>query len=229
MDKDNHVISNTKATRYTITLGSVSNGTISASTNSAGAQAVITLTATPSTGYIFDTWTVTNASTNEAITVTSNTFTMPAANVNVTATFTASSESQVTLQYTTNTTTNMTGGNDAATVGLDATKWSVVGAKAGNNLYPGLNKNGYIALYSHADGNSSITVSSLDNSTINSITITYTGASYNNGKVFVNSDEVSISNGSYPINSTSFVIENGNTPSTQVRISSIVINYTPSN
>ena len=87
MDKDNHVISNSKAPRYTITFGSVTNGTISASTSSAGAQAVITLTATPTTGYALDTWTVTNASTSESITVTDNSFTMPAANVNVTATF----------------------------------------------------------------------------------------------------------------------------------------------
>lgn len=229
MDKDNHVISNTKATRYTVTLGSVSNGTISASTNSAGAQAVITLTATPATGYALDKWTVTNASTSEVITVSDNSFTMPAANVNVTATFTTSSESQVTLQYTTNTTTNMTGNNDAASVGLDANKWSVVGAQGGHTLYPGLNKNGYIALYYHADGNNSITVSSLNNSTINSITITYTSDSYSNCKVYVGDNEVSISNGSYPINGTSFVIKNANTSSAQVRIRSIVINYTPAN
>lgn len=87
MDKNNHVISITKTTRYNISLGAVTNGTISASTNSAGAQAVITLTATPSTGYALDKWTVTNASTSEAITVSDNSFTMPAANVNVSATF----------------------------------------------------------------------------------------------------------------------------------------------
>ena len=87
MDKNNHVISISKTTRYTISLGSVTNGTISSSTSNAGAQAVITLTATPATGYALDKWTVTNASTSEVITVSENSFIMPAANVIVSATF----------------------------------------------------------------------------------------------------------------------------------------------
>lgn len=135
----------------------------------------------------------------------------------------------VTIAYSGSTTSNMTGNNDAATVGLDATKWSVVGAKGGNANFPGLNKSGYIAIYYNATASNTLTVSSLDNSTINSITINYTSNSYNNGKVSVGGSEVTASNGSYPINSTSFVITNGNTSNVQVRISSIVINYTPSN
>lgn len=66
---------------------SLSGGIISASATSATEGSEITLTATPETGYEFGAWSVTNASTNENITVTNNKFTMPAANVNVSATF----------------------------------------------------------------------------------------------------------------------------------------------
>lgn len=43
---------------------------------------------------------------------------------------------QVTLYYTGTTTTNMTGGNDAALVNLDENTWSVVGAKGGQTTFP---------------------------------------------------------------------------------------------
>ena len=130
----------------------------------------------------------------------------------------------VTLQYTTKTTTNMTGNNDAATVGLDAKEWSVVGSKGGGNNYPGLNKSQYIAIYYNVTESASITVSS-SKYTIYSIKITYTGTSYNKGKVLVGGNEVTVSNGTYSINSDSFVVTNGNTSNAQVRISSIEITY----
>ena len=80
-----------QAPRYTVTLGSVTpanSGTISASATSVGAQGVVTLTATPETGYKFDEWTVTNLTTNQTIAVSNeNKFIMPAANVSVSATF----------------------------------------------------------------------------------------------------------------------------------------------
>ena len=130
----------------------------------------------------------------------------------------------VTLQYTTTTTTNMTGNNDAATVGLNADEWSVVGSKGGGTNYPGLNKSKYIAIYYNATESASITVSSSKH-TIHSIKITYTGTSYNKGKVLVNGNEVTGTDGTYSINSNSFVVTNGNTSSAQVRISSIEITY----
>ena len=134
----------------------------------------------------------------------------------------------VTIQYTnTTTTTNMTGNNDAATVGLDATHWSVVGAKGGNSNFPGLNKSKYIALYYNATASNTLTVTNLDDATINSIKITYSGT-YNNGKVLVGGSEVTGTNGEYEIEATSFVITNGNTSNVQVRISKIEITYTPS-
>ena len=148
----------------------------------------------------------------------------------ISKTFTKSSGGEeVTLQYTGTTTGNFGTGNEAATVGLSAEDWSVIGdqGEASNNV--GFNKAGDIRLYWNAEGSNILTVSSLKDATINFITIEYTGDSYSNGKVLVGGNAVSISNGSYPINSSSFAITNGNTSNVQVRIKSIVINYTPSN
>ncbi|MCQ2196936.1 MAG: bacterial Ig-like domain-containing protein [Bacteroidaceae bacterium] len=75
-------------TKYNVNIANnIANGTVTASSTSAASGAEITLTATPATGYEFGSWSVTNASTSAAITVTNNKFTMPAANVNVSATF----------------------------------------------------------------------------------------------------------------------------------------------
>lgn len=75
-------------TKYDVTCETIEGGTISASPAKAAEGATVTLTATPAAGYEFESWTVTNASTSAAITVSEdNKFTMPAANVNVSATF----------------------------------------------------------------------------------------------------------------------------------------------
>lgn len=135
---------------------------------------------------------------------------------------------EVTMAYSGSTTTNMTGDNDAALVGLDANKWSVVGAKGGSNNFPGLNKNGDFRLYYHASGSNTITVESLEGATINSITITFTGDDYSNVTVTANGSAVTGTGGTYAINSSSFVLGNGNTSNVQVQIKSIVINYSAS-
>ncbi|MBO4612107.1 MAG: InlB B-repeat-containing protein [Bacteroidaceae bacterium] len=64
----------------------VPGGTIEADVAEAKAGATVTLTATPSSGYVFDSWDVQDESSN-TVTVTSNQFTMPASAVTVTATF----------------------------------------------------------------------------------------------------------------------------------------------
>ncbi len=137
------------------------------------------------------------------------------------------SAEEVTMKYTGDTTTNMTGDNDAATVGLDATVWSVVGAKGAANNLPGLNKAGDIRLYYNVGGSNTITVSS-NKYVINSIALTFTGDSYSNVTVTVNGAAVSATDGKYAINNNSFVLGNGNTGNTQVRIKEVVINYTAS-
>ena len=130
----------------------------------------------------------------------------------------------VTMKYSGSTTANMSTGNNAATVGLDANEWSVVPTKGSASNMPGLNKDGDIRLYGHASGGNYLTISST-NYTITDITVTYTGISYNNGAITVNGNSVTGSNGSYAINANSFVIKNANTGTTQVRIKTLVINY----
>lgn len=137
----------------------------------------------------------------------------------------------VTLKYPSgNGTTNMTGNNDATTVGLSDTDWSVIGAKGGNTNFPGLNNNGYIAIYYNATASNTITVTSLTGATIEDIEITFTAKSYNNCSVKVNGTTLSATSSSdtkkeYTINNSSFVVSNANTSNVQVRISQIVIYY----
>ena len=73
-------------TIYTITLATVTNGTIEASATEAQEGTTITLTATPNSGYVFGAWTVTDTLDN-SIAVNNNQFTMPASNVTVSASF----------------------------------------------------------------------------------------------------------------------------------------------
>ena len=66
--------------------GSVEGGTISADKAKAKLGDVVTLTATPNSGYQFVQWTVLDGNADE-VTVTDNQFTMPASDVEVSATF----------------------------------------------------------------------------------------------------------------------------------------------
>lgn len=77
-------------TTYNVNIANnIANGTVTANPTSAAEGATVTLTATPASGYELGSWNVTNASTSAEITVTNNKFTMPAANVSVSATFNA--------------------------------------------------------------------------------------------------------------------------------------------
>ena len=210
---------------------SVDSNNITSGTTVASGKTV-TLTATATSDFTFAGWTVSGATVADAAAATT-TFEMGSSAVTISASFTSSgggTSQTVTMQYTGGTTTNMTGNNDAATFGLDANKWSVVGGKGANSNFPGLNKANDFRLYWSDGGSNTITVSALESGAkINSIAITYTGDDYSNGKVLVGDNAVSESDGAYPINSTSFVITNGNTSNVQVRIKSIVINYTTGN
>ena len=132
----------------------------------------------------------------------------------------------VTLQYKGTTSGNFTTDNGATIVGLNATEWSVIAAKGSASNNVGYNKDGSVRLYYNSGGSNTLTVSSLTNATINTITIAYADG-YGNGIVKVGDNTVTGSNGTYTINNTSFTLGNGNTSSAQVRFTSIVINYTP--
>ena len=134
---------------------------------------------------------------------------------------------EVTMKYTGTATSNLLadGSNEAATVGLDASAWSVVADKGAATNAPGLNKAGDIRLYYNAGGSNTIEVKSLTNATIKKIAISFTDAQYSNVSVTVNGNAVTGTDGVFEINNPSFVLGNGNTSNVQVRISQIVISY----
>lgn len=76
-----YTIVKTPVAKYTVSVASDGNGTVSADKTSVAAGETVTLSATPATGYHFVNW-----ESNE-VTVTNNTFTMPASDVNVKAIF----------------------------------------------------------------------------------------------------------------------------------------------
>lgn len=81
-------------TSYTISYGSVSNGSFTTAPTSANSGNTVTVVATPAAGYQLATFTVKDASNNTVSTSGSGntrTFTMPSANVTVNATFTKAS------------------------------------------------------------------------------------------------------------------------------------------
>lgn len=133
------------------------------------------------------------------------------------------------------TSTNMTEGNNAATLSLDATVFTVTSTKCGSN-YIGLNKDGTLRLYaSSADGNGNeLTVSVADGHTIKSIKITFNITNSKSGgssQVSVNGTAVKTIDGTttdceVDINASSFVLKNITSgSSTQVHIVSIEIVY----
>ena len=134
------------------------------------------------------------------------------------------------IAYTdTTTTTNMTGGNDAAIFGLDSTLWSVVGVKGGNNNYPGLNKSKLIKLYANrtdGDGNEFI-VSVLDETyTIESIVIDFAVAGTNT--VYNSKDTISPVDGTYTISDSIFTIknvQNSGSSNVTIDINKITVTY----
>ena len=87
---DNHnLVANFKVNNYDINIdANITNGSVTTSpSGSANFGQNVTITLTPATGYIVGTVTVTNDDTSEPVTVTDNSFTMPASNVTITATF----------------------------------------------------------------------------------------------------------------------------------------------
>lgn len=107
---------------YSVSCATVTGGTLSASPVKAEAGAEVTLIATPDKGYEFNNdWIVTNAETSETITVTGGKFTMPAADVNVTASF-----KQLSYAITANPSEN---GTYTVKVGEEEVASAVYGAK----------------------------------------------------------------------------------------------------
>ena len=82
-----------QAAKYNVTINSATNGKVTANTASCTAGTEVVLTAAPNAGYELDTLTVMNTTTNASVAVSGGKFTMPAGNVNVVATFKATTAS----------------------------------------------------------------------------------------------------------------------------------------
>ena len=93
-----HSSSGSSTTTYTVTVGSVSNGTVTSSHKSAASGAIVTLTVKPADGYVVEAVTAKDAKGN-AVKVTEKdgkyTFAMPASNVTVSASFVKKGEQPV--------------------------------------------------------------------------------------------------------------------------------------
>lgn len=142
--QNNQIVAINYATRYTITVNSATNGTITASAASAGAQGLITLKATPNSGYELDEWIVKDASDND-VTVTNNQFTMPASNVTVSASFKTASGKTYTILW--NSTNNSKGNSsyiDTWTVTSNGLTCNMANWNNNNNGWTNSSGNGQI-------------------------------------------------------------------------------------
>lgn len=120
-------------TTYTVSIANnIANGTVTADPMTAAEGTTVTLTADPENGYAFDSWIVTNASTSAAITVTDNKFTMPAADVNVSATFVEIPTYLTTIDQIFEAATDA--GSTATDTNVTFDNWVVSGVK-GSNAY----------------------------------------------------------------------------------------------
>lgn len=137
------------------------------------------------------------------------------------------SQSSVTMQYTGSTTTNMSAGaNNAATVGLDESLFSIVSAKNKASNEVGLNKDGTMRLYANAASQqgTSLTISTLNEQNIASIKVTFAGTV---GDITVNGEAQEAEakkSFEYTVNSASVTIQNVTSTNVQVWIASIEIN-----
>jgi hypothetical protein len=140
-------------------------------------------------------------------------------------------------------TTNMTDGNNASTIGLDSTLFTVLSVKGGQNNHIGLNKDGQIRLYGYKDsGNgSTLQISILEGYKITSVVFEF-GASTNNatGELKLGSETIDLSANDVKsttktytdLDITSFSLQNTHMTSGsvgQVWILSIKITYVPVN
>lgn len=134
----------------------------------------------------------------------------------------------VTADYTGSTTGNMTGGNDAATLGLDANIFTASSEKtnSGQN-HVGLNKAGNIRLYKNSTA--TLTISVASGYEIVSIKVTLASSTKATGvlRVTDGTTEITANGTTYVVNGSTVVLDN--TGSDQVHIDSIEIVYVATN
>ena len=138
---------------------------------------------------------------------------------------------KATMSYSGSSSTNMSASsNNAATVGLDASIFTVSSAKNKASNEVGLNKDGTIRLYANAStGNgTSLTVSVGEGKTIKSVVFNVaagTATGLGDAEVKAGSNVVTGNEGFYVINASSFSIKNVAEVNKQIWFDSIVITY----
>lgn len=120
---------------FIIYASGIANGAVSADVAEAPEGAEVTLTATPAEGYKFDAWDVKDASSN-TIEVANNKFTMPAANVTVSATF-VEKPATSTFVLVTNA-DQLAEGKKIVFVGKKGSDFYSMGTKSDGNNRPGV-------------------------------------------------------------------------------------------
>ena len=210
--------------RYTITLGSVVNGTIEASASNAAAGVIVNLTANAATGYKFDAWSVTEDESGNLVTVTDNAFIMPSANVTVSASFvenTSGVPDPLTMNVFANAAT-VSGSNATQTATWTSGDITITAVRndSGNTAFRSSDSD-HTRFYKGW----TITVTSADNTidniaftcTADSYATTLAGCDFTNGTAAASGSIVTVSD--VDASSTAVTLDN------QVRISSIKVTY----
>jgi len=121
MPASNVTITATFKVQYSVKINASENGKVTANKTGAAPNTEIILTAAPDAGYVLDTLSVMNTATNEKVTVSNNKFMMPAANVNVVATFKKTTEKTYTVTVEEGVTASTTSAKAGDTVTVTAT------------------------------------------------------------------------------------------------------------
>ena len=191
---------------------------------------------TPCTGNMFVGWTNAVIATPQATApaeLHKGSYTIPSdatGEITLYAVYAQGGEATETLKYVSDESIYMDGSNEANKVGLDNTKWSVVGNAGGNNNKPYLHKDDEIRLYWTSGKVNTLTVSSLVGSSINRIEVTYRTSAGSEvvvgGNVVVGTETGSSNEYAYPINASSFVVRPSSAQIQVKQIEMVVSNYT---
>ena len=191
---------------------------------------------TPCTGNVFVGWTNDVIATPQATApaeLHKGSYTIPSdatGEITLYAVYAQGGEATETLKYVSDESVYMDGSNEADKVGLDNTKWSVVGDAGTNTNKPYLHKDDEIRLYWTSGKVNTLTISSLVGSSINRIEVTYrtsAGSEVVVGGNVVAGTETGTSNEyAYPINASSFVVRPSTAQIQVKQIEMVVSNYT---
>ena len=199
-----------------VTLKLSENGNVTTKGTYYAGETVTIGNVTPCTGNVFVGWTNAVIATPQATApaeLHKGSYTIPSdatGEITLYAVYAQGGEATETLKYVSDESVYMDGSNEADKVGLDNTKWSVVGNAGGNTNKPYLHKDDEIRLYWTSGKVNTLTISSLVGSSINRIEVTYRTSAGSEvvvgGNVVAGTETGSSDEYAYPINASSFVV-----------------------